>query len=277
MSARLLAERMAAWGTRLMAIRLGEVFPFYHVIEHPKSGGTWLARMIADYLQLPFPQHSVLPLGFRCVVQSFGRFHPGFKRVVYLYRDGRDVMTSLYFDRVRVARHANVPGSRLVGRTYERLFGAGYDPADIVRHMPKFIEFEFDNPGRGTPLNWRDHIDDWLPAAGPRSSVVYVRYEDLLDDCPGTLRQVIEQLTGEPVDARRIREAVTRNSMVRQTGRLPGDADETHHIRKGVAGDWKSRFNREAALAFDQRAGACLVRLGYEPDRSWVEDVDLTT
>lgn len=276
MNARLVAEKLAATTTRWIGARWGDSFPFYWVAEFPKSGGTWLARMVSDYLQVPFPQFSRLPLACSCVVHEFGPYDPRLRRVFHLCRDGRDVLTSLYFDRLRIARHSRRPGRARIARTYEKLFGRGYDPADVVRHLPRFIEHEFANPGRGAPLNWRDHIDSW--AAGREvGHVAYLSYEQLRRDCAATLARAIRQVTGEEIDDWRIGVTVEKLSMQRQTGRKPGEADPTDHIRKGVSGDWRNHFSREAAEIFDRLAGDTLVALGYEPDRGWVGRYDYPT
>ena len=270
MKARLIAEKLAAEATRRIGIHWGESFPFYYVAEYPKSGGTWLARMLGDYLQIPFPQYSLLPLACSCVVQSFGRYHPSFRRLVYIYRDGRDVMTSFYFDRIRIARHSHRPGRAYLERTYERLFGKGYDPRDVVSHLPRFIEYEFAHPGRGTPQNWRDHIEDWYHPERD-DGIAYLSYEELRRDCVGTLARAIAEVTGEAVDPWRVETTVEKMSMKRQTGRDPGHSDVTQHIRKGIVGDWRHHFSRKAAEIFNDLAGDTLVRLGYEEDKGWVD------
>lgn len=269
-------EKLAKMGTRFLGLRWGESFPFYYVSEHPKSGGTWLARMLSDYLEIPYPRHVRLPVAFRAVLLNHWRYDPRMRRVFYVYRDGRDVMTSLYFFRVRIGRYADRPGKEHVRRTYERLFGRNYDPGDVVRHMPRFLEYEFSRPGRGTPLNWRDHLDEWYPptddgGSRPRDHVAYLSYEQLREDCAATLGRVVREVTGEPVDEWQLETTIEKMSMKRQTGRDPGQTDLKQHIRKGVVGDWKNHFSREAAELFDELAGDTLVRLGYEADRRWVE------
>ena len=265
-----IAEKLAKDSTRLIAIRGGESFSFYYVSELPKSGGTWVARMVSDYLQLPFPQLTIFPLAFRCVIQNHWTYHPKLRRVFYLYRDGRDVMISFFFDRIRVARHSDRATRKRLGRIYEKLLGKKYDPQDSVRLLPRFIEFEFTHPGRGPRVNWRDHIESWFDPPR-RRHVAYLSYEALLADCAGTLAQAIEQITGEPVDAWRLQTTVEKFSMARQTGRKPGQEDITQHTRKGVAGDWKNHFSRECAELFNDLAGDALVMLGYEQDRNWVD------
>jgi hypothetical protein len=270
MNVRLAAERLAQIVTRRIGIHWGDSIPFFYVCEYPKSGGTWLAKMVSDYLQIPFPQHSFLPLGFRCVVQTHMGYDPRLRRVFYVYRDGRDVMVSAYFHRIRMTRFAGRRGTSRVARPYERLFGTNYDPADIVEHLPRFIEYECTHPGRGTRLNWRDHIAEWY-APEAREWIAYLSYESLRRDCAQALGTALGDITGEDIDPWRLATTVEKMSMERQTGRLPGHADVTQHIRKGIVGDWKNYFSREAAETFDHFAGDTLVRLGYEPDRNWID------
>lgn len=276
MITRLVAEKLAQVTTRQIALRWGDRMPFYYVCEYPKSGGTWLARMVGDYLQIPFPQHSVLPLGFRCVVKNHMRYDRRLQRVFYVYRDGRDVMVSFYYDRIRTARYSRRPGSKYIKRKYERLLGKNYDPEDIVKHLPRFIEYEFTSPGPGTPLNWRDHVEDWH-APGERDGIAYLSYERLRDDCATTLGTALRRITGEEVDPWRLATTIEKMSMVRQTGRNPGEDDIKQHIRKGVVGDWVNYFSREAAEVFDDFAGDMLVHLGYEVDRGWVDRYEYST
>lgn len=273
---RLIGERLAKDLTRLIAIRWGESFPFYYVSEFPKSGGTWLARMVSDYLQLPFPQFTILPLGFSCVMQNHWTYQRRLRRVFYLHRDGRDVMTSLFFDRLRVGRHIRRPGSARINRVYQKVLGKGYDAQDSIRLMPRFIEHEFANPRYGSRVTWREHVESWLPHCEP-GRVTALSYESLLADCPGALGSALEDLTGEPIDPWRLDAAVEKFSMLRQTGRAPGTEDVAQHIRKGIVGDWRNHFSREAAEVFDDLAGDALVALGYETDRSWVDDHECST
>jgi hypothetical protein len=274
--ARLVAEKLAKGATRVIGIHWGELFPFHYVSEYPKSGGTWTARMIADYLQLPFPQFTIFPIGFSAVIQNHWAYHPKFRRVFYLYRDGRDVIVSFFFDRLREARYSNRPAEKRLRRIYDRLLGKDYRAEDIARLLPKFMDFEYKHPGRGSRLNWRQHIESWYDPDN-RPHVAYFSYEELLNDCAGTLGGAIQRVTDKEIDAWRIETTVEKFTMVRQTGRKPGQEDTTQHIRKGVAGDWLNHFTRESAEQFNDLAGDALVVLGYERDRDWVDRYEYVT
>ncbi len=268
MNSGLVAQRISKKITHGIGLYCGESFPFYYVTEHPKSGGSWLAKMVSDYLQLPFPQFAKLPLAFSCVILNHWQYHPKLRRVIYLYRDGRDVMVSYYFHHLHMSRHADNPVPNRITKTYEKLFGKHFDPNDIERHLPRFIEHEFAHPGRGTSVNWRDHVDGWFQSAG--DGVTFVSYEELLLDCHAALKRVIESCSNSTVDPWRLDTTIEKMSMKRQTGRDPGDSQVSVHSRKGIAGDWKNYFSRDAAKIFNDLAGDTLVRLGYESDTNWV-------
>lgn len=263
--------------TRAVVLGYGDRFPMYVVAEYPKSGGTWLGRMVADVLRVPFPRHTNLPLAMTCVVHNHWRFDPRLRdRTIYLYRDGRDVMTSLYFHRMRwIASGATHYRKR--AETYERLFGTGYDPADSKAHMARFIRHEFANP-RDCRQNWREHLSEWF---GPwddeagRAEIAYVSYEQLREDCAGHLARVCEKVAGKAPDPWLVQATVEKWSMERAAGRRPGEENRADLIRKGVVGDWVNHFSPEAARVFDELSGEVLVRLGFEADRGWIERYEL--
>lgn len=56
-------------------------------------------------------------------------------------------------------------------------------------------------------------------------------------------------------------------------GRSKGKSNEDSHYRKGVAGDWANHFSPAHVAAFKERFGDLVVRLGYESDNEWGQDV----
>ena len=267
-AANLLLRRASNKATKAIGMYAGGQFPMFFVTEYPKSGGTWLARMVSDAMQVPFPQHYVLPIGFKAVVQNHWRYSHRLRHVFYLYRDGRDVMTSFFFHRMRTIRNRSEANWEGVQKRAERLFGAGFDADDTVSLLPRFIEHEFVQP-RGARTNWRDHVMQWFDPARP--GVAYLSYEMLRTNPRLTLKRAIETVTEREIDDWRIESAVDRNSMERQTGRRAGQEDRSHFVRRGVVGDWRNHFTREAADVFNDLAGEALVMLGYEDDTRWAQ------
>jgi len=190
---------------------------------------------------------------------------------LYLLRDGRDVLVSLYFhrmkriadekDRMPVLRH-------LTKAFYQRTFPSPFDPDDSRANLPRFIELEMKRPAK---LNWAQHVRQWRPAFG--NGIVPVSYEDLLADTQKAMEACLTELLSGPIDTEWLETCVDRFRFERVTGRRPGTEDRASFFRKGVAGDWRNHFTREAAEVFDRHTGNLLVELGYETDRSWVTRV----
>jgi hypothetical protein len=253
--------------------RIGERLGYFLVSEYPKSGGTWFGKMAAETVQLPYPEHSVLPIGCPAVIHNHWTFHRGFRRAWYVCRDGRDVMVSLYFHRTRFLARPDTPVGRSARAMLEKVLGRDFDPADSRANMLAFIRHEFANPRQSFRANWRDHVMGWLGDGAPREHVHVVKYESLLEDAADTLGRAVEWACGRAASDWVVNQTVEKHSMARQTGRKPGSEDRGNFIRKGVAGDWMNHFSAETAAEFDRLAGDALIALGYESDRSWVDRV----
>ncbi|MDG5466839.1 sulfotransferase domain-containing protein [Deltaproteobacteria bacterium IMCC39524] len=265
-------QRVSNKTTKLIGSLWGEKFPFWYVCEYPKSGGTWLGQILSDYLRLPFIGHAtIFPIGMSSVIHNHWGFNRKLKRCFYLYRDGRDVMVSLYFHRMRAIKtEYDKPFNRAMEKRYKQLYGVGFDPDDIVSNLPIFIQSEFQYP-RMARLNWRDHVNAWR--AGDGDKVVLLSYEEMHNDPASTLLRCLASFSENQVDQSALDEAITRNSFQAKTKRARGEEDRNSFVRKGIVGDWKNHFNRESAEVFDELAGPLLLDLGYEKNRSWVGTV----
>ena len=275
-------------GSRFVATRWGAQVGFTYVGGYPKSGTTWASQLVGNYLGLPVVAGSLLPIGHRCVLHQHWDHQPALDREVYVIRDGRDVMVSLYHNLMK-----NVIASREKRRSYgrlsaveralidrvdwavdherrfERILGVGYEPWNLSANLPRFIEAELTEPFLPVVTRpWHEHVRSWR-AAGRRTT--FVRYEDLLSDTGAALAKVIEGMQGEPADRALVALAVDRCSFARQTGRAQGTEDRSKFARKGIAGDWRRAFSAEARLVFHRIAGELLVELGYERDDVWVQ------
>ena len=267
-AAREVLLRGAPRATKVIASHWGSYFPFWYVSEYPRSGGTWLGRILATYLDIPFPQENLGLLALPSVIHNHWKYDPRLERVFYLYRDGRDVMTSLYFMRMQMIKSdlgRTVLASQLDKR-YRRILGADYLRRDARANLPGFIESEMLRP-RQSPLNWPDHVRSWKPAT--EGKVVFLSYEDLLRDPHGVLSRALNRFD-QVTDNEQLADAIERRQFVRASGRRAGEEDRTDlFTRKGVAGDWLNHFSIEAVRTFDHFAGDVLISLGYERDRDW--------
>jgi len=258
--------------TWFLGQRCPTIAPLTFVVGYPKSGTTWAAQLVSDYLRLPFPRFSLLPIAFPAVVHGHSTVSPRMPRCVYSMRDGRDVMVSLYF---YMARNIPEGTNPRVPRHLARWFPGLKDKADVRANLPRFLETEAARPSvRGA--GWADHVRSYLRAVGPdpigRRGLVMLRYEDLLADGPATLARAMSLLTGEDTDEQAAREAVDRFSFSRLT-RQKREGERARFLRKGGSGDWRNHFTPESAQIFRDRFGDALIEAGYEPDHAWVGSV----
>src|SRR5690606_3457682 len=111
---------------------LGRTFkksiPLIYVTGYPKSGTTWLTQLTADYLQLPFPRYPILPVGCPAVMHGHEMVSPHDPPGVYLVRDGRDALVSLFFHLMRGVPEGDRPTMSLRMR---HLFPGLKNKADI--------------------------------------------------------------------------------------------------------------------------------------------------
>ncbi|MCH8315999.1 MAG: sulfotransferase domain-containing protein [Planctomycetes bacterium] len=247
--------RASHYATWFLGSRFPKAIPLVFVVAYPRSGTTWVAHLVADYLQLPFPILSLLPVGFPAVVKGHDRVWKSYPRGIYVLRDGRDALVSIYW---RVS-----PRQRRAPSRFAKEANTGDSIAAFVeRQLTARKPFS-------SPVNWDKHVRSYFEVKNP--NVVLVRYEDLLRDGETTLAKAMAELTGEEADLGRVRDAINKFSFERQTGRPAGVEDRSAWYRKGQAGDWVNLFTREAAEIFDRYCGDTLIAAGYEADHSWVE------
>ncbi len=236
-----------------------------HIVGFPKSGHNWVQVLVAgavygvDLERAPYRlvwnlvPADAWPYYRRWTTPMFFKSHdlprPDYRRVVYLVRDGRDVMVS-YFH-------------HLVGVRERR--GLATDLRAVVE-------------GRYSPtpdFRWHLHTERWLDNPfGAR--LLVVRYEDLRRDTPGQLARLCEfvgiertpeqieravaQATFEKMRDKEQREGLGRRDWGR--GR-PRRSPDRPFMRRGVVGSHVDELPPDVLEVFERTAGPTLRRLGY--------------
>ena len=273
---------------RISANRFGHSIGLQYVGGYPKSGTTWISKMIAHYLDLPVVMASSLALGFKCVIHHHWNYHSSLDRSIYVIRDGRDVMVSVYSNLMKGYQHRNktlgelgrspikgfVENAGHWGRQSRRLrwlYGKNFDPWDVERNLPIFIEAEFAKPFiAAVQVPWTRHIQIWKESS---KHTTFVKYEDILDNGTSTLAAILNLYLEDEADKQEVEYTVNRYSFQKITGRSPGIEDRTSIFRKGIKGDWRNYFTSQTAQVFDHYAGDLLIELGYESNRKWIEKI----
>lgn len=233
-------------------------FPLYVVNEYPKSGGSWVGEMLSDALGVPFPRNR-LPIYGPSILHGHMMHSWNMNNLVIVWRDGRDVLISQYYDSLFENDRGN---SRLVRRCRADLDFGDYD--DIAKNLPAFMEYVYERR-RHPKISWTDFGNRWAECR----RCVHVKYESLRAKPVEELYRVVSALSGRPIQLEAISAIVEKHSFQRLAGRSPGVQDKKSFLRKGVVGDWRNHFNEEAKRKFDGYAGALLIELGYEPNNNW--------
>lgn len=244
----------------MMARSLSGVAPYYVVNEFPRSGGTWLASMLAVALDAPFAQHR-LPGAGKAVLHGHFRGGWGLNNVVVLWRDGRDVLTSYYHYWMF---RDQISSPELSAQVRADLAFA--DPTDVRANMPEFVDYCFTRQ-RYPRFSWGDFARGWATAPG----VVHARYESLHADAATELSRIVREVSGAELDPGAASKVAKDFAFETRSGRATGEEDRGSFMRKGIVGDWRNAFSREARATFERHAGEALVALGYEEGPGWVD------
>ena len=240
---------------------LSGVVPLYLVTEYPKSGGSWFAQMLSAYLGVPFPRNRRPSRLEPCVLHGHHLYSPHFQNVFCIVRDGRDVMVSAYYH--TLFHNDRNPPWAVEKRRSKMPFD---DYENVKKNLPAFIDYMFTKANRGLfHFRWDEFILSWID-----KDVPIIRYESMLENAADALYTAIETVTKEEPDIERLHQIAHQFSFENIAKRKPGEENSRSFLRKGIAGDWRNKFTREACEVFDHYAGDVLILLGYEENRDWV-------
>lgn len=248
----------------------GETYahPVLFIAGLPKSGTTWLERMVASvpgYSEVLLPSASFAELRgqaghlYELPKDAFQRMSEALVLAkmhcpgsignvgvleaasipyVILYRDPRDVAVSYIHYVQNTPWHQDYPKvCRLELHDALRFF--------LIHRLPQFATWM---------RSWRDNRD--------QGCSLMLSYEEMLSDPKAALRRVFFLFRLE-------KGTVSVDEIVEAHRFENKQADGGSFLRKGISGDWKNYFDEELQEEFIRRAGTLLEEFGYEKDGVW--------
>ena len=223
------------------------------VNEYPKSGGTWLSQLLAHCIKIPFPRHSSPSLFSPNIIHVHRSYPSHHKNTVYLFRDPRDVLVSLYhysyFPQLHNARFINKVSNFIPFK----------DPSDITSNLPLFYE-AVNSSGFPIRFTWKIQVSSFFSSDRCK---IYTRYEDLLDNPYIELTRLLHSLHIKP-DSSLIYDAINLYSFDNQKRQNMGNSKLGLHLRKGISGDWKNYLSPSLSQQMLNDMSSEMTLLGYE-------------
>ena len=235
------------------------------ILSFPKSGNTWTRFLIgnliypetpADFSNInrltPDPEamskRELAKMPRPRIIKSHQYFDPRYPRVIYIVRDPRDVMLSMYH--------------------FQRKCRVIEDQFPLEKYATQFIA------GKTSPYgSWGDNVASWLVTRQNRPGFLLLRYEDMLEDAARELNKVVAFLQIPP-DAERIANAVRRSAademrkLERSQAHLWSSTKSTRQdlpfVRAAKAGGWRTELPEEAVSQLEGAWGHLMTHLGYE-------------
>jgi hypothetical protein len=220
---------------------------------YPRSGNTWLNRLLSDLLSSPLqtlpgePMEYFGDAGGKFVIRkTHCREYEADERQgeeeaqwVFIQRDPRDVAVSRYF-------YANLPTM------------AGAIKGLFDRHADYYPN-TFHEQG-----NYEIFIRSWMESD---RAVVKTKYETLHEEPIDELQRIVTLLRGGPMPVPMIRDKIERQAF-RSIKKRYGDRFG-HSMRKGIAGDWQVWFSRDDGKLIQDGLGDLMLEQGYIDDPDW--------
>ena len=246
-----------------------------YVVGYPKSGNTWLCYLLAYCLNAEYddlddpgihPQNS-----YQRKFVKGGLPHPSYQyqvgrilkthslttpdqnadSVIYLVRDGRDVMVSYYYYQNSFLATRSIGKRERIKKFLKNLSSTVSSSNSTTESLSIFLHEH--------TVDWVYHVQSWL-AQNPR---IVIKYEDLKLNPQITLEAIFQKLNAE-VSSETIQRAIDTFSFERLSARQSGKEDNKSFYRKGIVGDWKHQFSPEDMSFFRKSASSVLKALEYE-------------
>jgi len=247
-----------------MTIRPDDVF----LVSYPKSGNTWLRFIIGNLIsdkEVDFNNfNSIIPdiytsyknnikkLPSPRIIKSHEQYTRRYPKVIYIYRDPRDVSVSYYF------------------------WMKKYRP-DFNQTMDSFIKSFID--GSCLPYGrWDEHVDKWMNSPlAINNKILLLEYESLKKDPFHSVKKISDFLNLSSTN-QKINESIELSDFkymkkLEKTQQKTSDyfkkSDKSIKFVRSGKSEWQKYFNEDLKNNFKDKFGSLLIKLNYETNNDW--------
>jgi len=240
---------------------MGRSWEIILINEFPKCGATWMRRLLSDILEIDKTKGNVSStkkmgvLGPKSIIQRHWLQDKGVYKTIVMLRDPRDVFTSFYF----------YENYFIKNKCQQDKYGWDINDSD-EKNLERYIIYKISNPADSTP---GFSIEEFWNVYKSKENVLIIRYEDLLKYTKKEVVATLKYLGYENVDNSKIDRVIESNDMRNLKKLDKNKSDKQSFYRKGISGDWKNNFTKEAKEYFKKTYGSLLIEMEYESDKNW--------
>ncbi|WP_095012248.1 sulfotransferase domain-containing protein [Tsuneonella mangrovi] len=228
------------------------LFSTLSINEYPKSGGTWVCRMLRDVTGYRFDDNAIPRPGPAIV--KYHRLPLGVSPLAVIVRDPRDVFVSLF-------HHSNAVfeddpfNSEIVEVTHSEVFDSA---ASEHERLAAFVARQLSQPIYPR-FSWHAFYEHFSARGVP-----IFRYEDFRSNPADTLAQLLERV-GVVAAADRLAEVAETHSIETILARreTEGDAGGSNFIRRGKVGGFADTLDPASIALIEAAEGTTMRKFGY--------------
>jgi len=253
-----------------------------YVVGFPKSGNTWLARLIAEVTNstIDVKDESDVINNVDNKEQRKGKYkihklHDSTNsekilesnKVVYIVRDVRDVLISGFFfnnpqfneEQVKnnwfIKKYFNYEIKKLNNIWQGNLFTNILVSINILISKIKGADYPYGYVG-----SWSEHINIW----SNHSNTIAVKYEDMLIDTHKELQRIAEFLNLD-IDDDTLRKAIANQSFKNKKKKFLEEGDDINakFMRSGKSGKWKDFLDDEVIRLIESKHKSMMNKYEY--------------
>ncbi|KAM4570773.1 cytosolic sulfotransferase 2-like [Fundulus diaphanus] len=240
------------------------------LVSYPKAGNTWVSYIL-DLLyfsrtspdrQNSVPLHERVPFleisipGFPSGVDELNSIN-SFPRIIKTHLPVQFLPQSFWEQNSKIIYVARNAKDTVVSYFhFDRMNKAQPEPGDWSSYLQRFME------GKMVFGSWHDHVQGWWEKRKSRSNILYLLYEDLIEDTERELSRLCSFLELSPsTDLKKEVEEKSLFSNMKHNKMANSSADEvldfkiSTFMRKGKVGDWKNHFTVNQDEQFNEDYG----------------------